>query len=99
MRKDIRWRDRSGAEVIARRCAESYPTNGRVYRKMSEWLHKYADERVGLVLWGIGNHGGGPSRADLDGIAQFAKEHPQYAFIHSTPEAYHICQTSSSRSM
>lgn len=43
------------------------------------------EEDVDYVLWGVGNHGGGPSRKDLSDIA--ALEISGTEIIHSTPEA------------
>jgi len=84
----FRWRDRSGREVLARRSAESYPTQKRAATKLAEWMSRYDAEPVSLFLWGIGNHGGGPNHEDLQGIEQFGREHPQYEFVHSTPERF-----------
>ena len=42
-------------------------------------------EEVDYVLWGVGNHGGGPSRKDLSDIAALKTEGVKY--IHSSPEA------------
>ncbi len=39
------------------------------------------------VLWGVGNHGGGPSRKDLADIAQVMKNSEAQIF-HSTPENF-----------
>ncbi len=43
------------------------------------------EEDVDYILWGVGNHGGGPSRADLSDIAKLKIEGTE--IIHSTPEA------------
>lgn len=40
---------------------------------------------VDFVLWGVGNHGGGPSRKDLGDIAELKIDGVE--LIHSTPEA------------
>lgn len=37
-----------------------------------------------FVLWGVGNHGGGPSRKDLQDIAEM--KYPDIELLHSTPE-------------
>ncbi|MBQ8230222.1 MAG: hypothetical protein IJZ32_05975 [Clostridia bacterium] len=42
-------------------------------------------EDVDYILWGVGNHGGGPSRKDLQDIAQLKIENTE--LFHSTPEA------------
>jgi len=84
----FRWRDRSGREIVTRRSDDHYGTRHNAYEKISKALHRFVSEPVSLVLWGIGNHGGGPSREDLKQIERFAKEHPEYELIHSTPEAF-----------
>ncbi len=40
------------------------------------------------VLWGVGNHGGGPSRKDLADIRDYMKEGDSLYLIHSTPEQF-----------
>lgn len=42
-------------------------------------------EDVDYILWGVGNHGGGPSRKDLRDIANLKIENTE--MFHSTPEA------------
>lgn len=42
-------------------------------------------EDVDYSLWGVGNHGGGPSRKDLRDIAEL--QIPDTEILHSTPEA------------
>jgi alpha-mannosidase len=87
-RGTFRWRDRSGSEVIACR-PDNYNSNAvDAYTKLKKWMQKYADRPDTVFLWGIGNHGGGPSRRDLEGIKKYAKEHPKFKLIHSKPEAY-----------
>lgn len=81
----FRWRDRSGHEVIARR-ADNYPTNGQAYKQLNRFMPNHEGEMERLFLWGIGNHGGGPSREDLRGIGKYAAEHKDFELIHSTPE-------------
>lgn len=41
-------------------------------------------------LWGVGNHGGGPSRKDLSDISKFIPEmrEQEIEVLHSTPEAF-----------
>ncbi|MBQ8358104.1 MAG: alpha-mannosidase [Clostridia bacterium] len=42
-----------------------------------------------FVLWGVGNHGGGPSRRDLADIEALKKElEGEFTIIHSTPEQF-----------
>jgi alpha-mannosidase len=41
-----------------------------------------------VELWGVGNHGGGPSRVDLARINTLAAGRKDIAIVHSTPQAY-----------
>ncbi len=85
----FRWRDRSGAEVLARRSDEHYCDINDMHQRLGKWLEYYRQEPVSLILWGIGNHGGGPSWEDFKQIKRFAKEHPEVELIQSTPEAFY----------
>jgi len=38
--------------------------------------------------WGVGNHGGGPSRQDLGIIKEFQSQEHEFEFEHSCPEKY-----------
>lgn len=87
-RGPFRWRDRSGCEILARRSDDHYQSGNNMSERLGRWLGHYADEPVTLILWGIGNHGGGPSRADFEQIRRFAREHPEHELIQSTPEAF-----------
>ncbi len=84
----FRWRDRSGAEVLARRSDGYYLTAQTAYAHLEKWLDHYRDEPETLILWGLGNHGGGPSREELSQIDRFAREHAGYRLVHSTPERF-----------
>ena len=50
----------------------------------SEAAGKNAAENVDYVLWGVGNHGGGPSRKDLEDIGNLKIDGIE--FLHSSPE-------------
>ena len=41
-----------------------------------------------MILWGIGNHGGGPSRDEYRSIKEYARQHPEYEFIDSTIDRF-----------
>lgn len=84
----FRWRDRSGNEVLVRRGDGHYVTANNLYAKFEGWLPRFKDEPVSMMLWGIGNHGGGPSRTELSEARRFAKDYPEYSLLHSTPEAF-----------
>lgn len=48
----------------------------------------WKDENAGVALWGVGNHGGGPSRVDLKDVAELIKTTTEYEMVHSTPERF-----------
>jgi alpha-mannosidase len=88
-RDEFVWVGYDGSEVLANRASAHYcSVGGKERERLEKWL---ADNPLGdlvIHLWGIGNHGGGPSRQDLDDLAALAKERPDLELIHSTPDAY-----------
>lgn len=84
----FRWQDRSGAEVLTRRSDDHYLTNGKIARKVERFLKHYADEPVTLLLWGIGNHGGGPSRAEYAELRRIQAERSDVELVESDPDAF-----------
>lgn len=84
----FRWRDRSGSEVIARRSDDHYLTNGRMAECLDRFLPHFAPEPVTMILWGIGNHGGGPSEEEYREYKQYVAAHREFEFVESTPDAF-----------
>ncbi len=84
----FRWSDRSGSEIIARRSDDHYLTNSRVVRILDQYLPHFAEEPVTLILWGIGNHGGGPSAEHYRILKKYIADHPELEFVESTPDAF-----------
>ena len=87
---DFKWLGYDGSYVKAHRSFEGYQTfcAGCAASKLEKWIKENGDQETGLVLWGIGNHGGGPSRQDLKDIEAVAGRTKSHRIIHSTPEAY-----------
>lgn len=88
---EFRWVGYDGSEVTAVRICGGYNSGkGKAAEKVKVYAEKCGEGDFFLCLWGIGNHGGGPSKKDLDDItalsAEMAKEGTE--LIHSTPEAY-----------
>ncbi len=87
--EDFTWVGFDGSEITGHRSYRFYLSQrGKSVGKIKEFIEKYPDRDPGMVLWGIGNHGGGPSREDLEAIRQFQIENKDYEVVHSTPEAY-----------
>lgn len=82
------WRGLDGSEIKAVRITGGY---GTPLGKSAESLRhktKWQPFDVGVALWGVGNHGGGPSRKDLADIERELLSDPNEEFIHSTPEKF-----------
>lgn len=87
--EDFLWEGFSGETIMCNRAFNSYESHrGEAHEKIKSWMDKNRHRKVGMVLWGIGNHGGGPSRIDFKNIAQLAKKEKDFNIVHSTPEAY-----------
>lgn len=85
---DFTWVGYDGSEVLAHRAKSFYNNSlGKAREKVENWLKTYPEREVGIVLWGVGNHGGGPSRQDLRMLAELMDE-SDFEIAHSTPEAY-----------
>jgi len=83
------WVGYDGSEVLADRASAHYCSiGGRERHRLEEWLARNAGQDLVIHLWGIGNHGGGPSRRDLDDLDRLAAERPDLELVHSTPDAY-----------
>lgn len=87
----FRWKGYDGSEVIATRISYGYNSGkGQAADKVSRILRECPDEDFYLCFWGIGNHGGGPSKKDLDDLTKLIEDEKKNGngIIHSTPEKY-----------
>lgn len=84
----FRWQGYAGSEIPAVRLLTCYNTPlGKSADCIRDYIRSMPDEEIHFRFWGVGNHGGGPSRKDLDDLTilqQGMKTH----LLHSTPEAY-----------
>ena len=82
------WRGLDGSEIKGSRTIGGYNTplgkSAAAIRARAEGQ----DFPVGAVLWGVGNHGGGPSRKDLADIEKELLPSTHIEYIHSTPERF-----------
>ena len=96
----FKWTSPDGSNVIVSNSSTYNSALGEVTKKIlqetsgenvnmlgSESESEKTDgmEDVDYILWGVGNHGGGPSRKDLRDIAELKLEETE--LFHSTPEA------------
>jgi alpha-mannosidase len=87
---DFNWVGFDGSTVrVCRQDAGYNSLLGQARSKVENWLKNEANANrdITLLLWGIGNHGGGPSRLDLKQLAELMKQTKDCQIVHSTPEA------------
>lgn len=86
---DFLWVGFDGSAVKGHRSSEHYNSlMGEAGKKIQDYLDSHKDQEEGFLLWGVGNHGGGPSRIDMRLIREKQEEHPECKMIHSVPEDY-----------
>ncbi|EIP98696.1 alpha-mannosidase [Opitutaceae bacterium TAV1] len=81
------WRGRSGARILAYRPHDGWYASERANlgQRLDACLARAETEGLQTValFYGLGNHGGGPSRAHLREIRAWADAHPEVCVKHS----------------
>lgn len=86
---DFVWVGYDGSEILAHRPPGHYNSSlGDAAEKIKQWLTENSDRQDGILLWGIGNHGGGPSSRDLEDIEVLISGEKDWEITHGTPEQY-----------
>ncbi len=86
---DFIWVGYDGSKILAHRARYHYNSErGKARERVARWLEENSGQRTGMLLWGIGNHGGGPSREDLDQLRSLISEETDWKIRHSRPEDY-----------
>lgn len=83
------WEGFDGSQILTHRFEFPYNSGlGKAKEKIQKWLADHPQKNISALLWGVGNHGGGPSRADLKNVNKLIKTTKDHVIKHSTPEAY-----------
>ncbi len=83
------WTGADGSEVLAVRAEAHYNSRGgRARAKVEDWIRSHPGRELSLLLWGIGNHGGGPSKKDLKDLRELSASTKNIDIFHSTADAY-----------
>lgn len=81
------WESASGARVLAYRPKLGwYGTNrDEIFRRLDAYLEANEEDNAQNIgcFYGVGNHGGGPTRRQLDDIRRWADKNPEVEVVHS----------------
>ena len=81
------WEGYEGSQVKAYRVTAYNTGLGMALEKVQKDIDFYQDQEVAASLWGVGNHGGGPSAKDLGDIKEFI-EKSEIEIVHSDPDTF-----------
>jgi alpha-mannosidase len=83
------WKGFDGSEIIGLKSMTHYNSPlGQAAEKIGNIMEEHQDISPLLILWGVGNHGGGPSRIDLQEISELIDKTRDVNIVHSIPENY-----------
>lgn len=87
--QDFIWKGLANSSIYVHRSDENYNSVwGEAAKELDQFLEKKKAEEVTLCLWGVGDHGGGPTRKDLNDLKKVIENGGEYCIRHSVPEAY-----------
>lgn len=87
--QNFKWKGFDGSEIIGHRLSGTYANlMGEAAGMAEQWSRENVREQVGLFCWGVGNHGGGPSRADLNGLKAWMEKRTDMEIRHAAPEEF-----------
>jgi alpha-mannosidase len=86
----FRWRGTGGGEVLAFRIVPSYVTRSDDLREQVLRTAEAAAPELGhaMCFYGVGDHGGGPTRANIEWILEHAEAFDGLELRFSTPQAF-----------
>jgi alpha-mannosidase len=84
------WQGVSGGELVAFRITPGYVANFAELTGQVEIALENADPALGhtMCFYGVGNHGGGPSKAMIEWIIAHRRSFAGHELIFSTPQAF-----------
>jgi alpha-mannosidase len=81
------WESAAGTRVLAYRPITGWYGCERdeVFKRLDDNLAAAREQAVGNIglFYGVGNHGGGPTRRQLEDIRRWADKHPEVEVVHS----------------
>lgn len=82
------WEGLDGSRIKVDATRDGYNTPlGNSAEVIRQKIAKRTEDVV-CILWGVGNHGGGPSRKDLSDIKKMIEESTDLEILHSDPDTF-----------
>ncbi len=85
------WESADGTRVLTFRIPESYTCHGNdgLKGRLASLREAAKEKNHGMMMfYGVGNHGGGPTRADIEYLINKADTAPGEDIVFSSPDAY-----------
>jgi len=84
------WEGYDGSRVLAVRSPGGMYASklGQVREKIERVLPGLPESGPGVILWGVGNHGGGPSRRDIREVSRMMRERRDVRLSHSGADEF-----------
>lgn len=86
--EDYRWLGFDGTAIMVHREPSYNSRLGQAKAHVETYLTNHTQNTTGALLWGVGDHGGGPSFVDLSDLTALQEQTKHVRVLHSTPEAY-----------
>jgi len=83
------WVGFDGSEITGTRFSGWHNSPlGKARETIEKRIEDNPDKKICAILWGVGNHGGGPSKIDLKNVNDLINQTKDYVIKHSWPECY-----------
>ena len=88
----FRWRSPDGTELPTYRILDPYCFNMNTAEELENMLSKLedfvGDDNAPMLFYGVGNHGGGPTKTNIELILDSREKHPEREYVFSTVADY-----------
>ena len=86
----FKWKGFDGSHIFGSRAYAWYSTPlGKAAESMESFINEHKHEELAYRLWGVGDHGGGPSKKDLSELAALIEKYAgNITVCHSTPDEF-----------
>ena len=86
----FKWKGFDGSYILGSKANDGYGSPlGRAAEIMEHFIKNHEQEETAYRLWGVGDHGGGPSKKDLHDLAALIEKYAgNITVCHSTPDDF-----------